>query len=287
MEITKPDISLIGSGSLGSALIRALHEQGYMICSIYNRTVSKALELAEKTGTAVTGSFPEKVAELGELVVVTVPDDLIGSVALRLANIDDSWNGRLIIHCSGVHTSDVFDCLKEKGAQTAVFHPLQTFRPDSPTSAFTGVMIDIEGDPEACDLLRNLSNVLGARSAIIDREDKILVHLAAVFVCNYQVTLSEIAAKLLEKVSSPDFKDLEPLMRQTLNNIINKGPGDALSGPLSRGDVDTIRKHLSILDEYPEMGDLYKLLGKYSLGHIVKPKAGDERFEQIKRLLGE
>lgn len=284
----KPDITIIGSGALGSILTKALFEHDYHIYSIYNRTVEKADQLAEEVNADKTGTFPASSGDLGDLIVITVPDDSIASVSRTLSGIGGTWRGRYVIHCSGVHSSDILDDLKNKGALTAGFHPLQTFSARSSTSVFFKTVIDFEGEPEICSFLENLAVELGATPVKINKEEKIKLHLAAVLVCNYMVTLASMASDLLgdrENDVHPQLADLKPLMQQTLDNIMQFGVENSLSGPLRRKDRDTISKHLNVLEHEPGIRELYKQLGLYTINHVIRPDPSDAGFLELKKLL--
>lgn len=287
-KLHRPDITLIGTGALGCAVTKALYDLHYTVKSVYNRNPRKAGSFAGIVRADHSGTFPATHDELGKLIIITVPDDALPVVSKSLSAISDDWHDTVVIHCSGVHHSGVLIDLKLKGAGTAAFHPIQTFQQGQMAgSVFKGITIDIEGDPEVCSFLEKLAVELDANPTKISSADKIILHLAAVLVCNYQVTLAAMATDLLRSAGGdqPTLKDLEPLMQRTLDNIARDGIDNSLSGPLKRGDAETVKKHLEVLKDQPDMIRIYKLLGRYTLEHLVRPDEEDGTFRTLKQLL--
>lgn len=258
--------SVIGTGKLGSALITCLHKAGYDTISLINHHPEKADTLARQMEAPVfSGEWPESPDQLGEVVFICVPDDAIAETARRLSSFDLS--GRFIVHTSGTLPASVLKPVEEKGAITAAFHPLQTFNQNSDESVFREIYISLQGDEAATEELSNWARALKARPVIISEEDKVRLHIAAVFASNYLVTLMELAGDVVQDVELkrklPEM--FYPLLSQTVDNLAKKGTGPSLTGPLSRGDITTITRHLNQLNENPELADSYRHMGRKTL----------------------
>jgi predicted short-subunit dehydrogenase-like oxidoreductase (DUF2520 family) len=263
--MNKKNISIIGTGSLGSALARSFQETGRPVKSLFNRSSESIKNIAKELSVEITGTFPVGKPELGQLVFLTVPDQAIEETAERLAALDDDYSEYTVVHCSGTKTAGSLQSMREKGAETASFHPLQTFIDTSGPSDFRGITFDIEGQPEAVKLLKEIAAELGAHSMKISPEAKPYLHAAGVMASNYIVALLESAAQIAEMsgLNKEDAqKALKPLMQKSVMNMVeNESLPDALSGPIARGDVSTAADHLKVLEQNPQLSLLYKKLG--------------------------
>lgn len=290
--MTFPAVSLIGTGALGSTLLRAFSRSNIPVGGCYNRSSSRARALRDELFPgAVAGKFPIDAGELGELVLLTVPDQEVGRAADRLGGVAENWENRHVVHCSGNLTSNVLSPLQERGAGCASFHPLQTFTSSSDSEDFHGIYFDCEGNEETVNILAELAKRLGANVLQVSPEEKPFIHLAAVFASNYVMALMHTAGKAGAQGGAKQEslrKALAPLMRQTANNIARDGLENALSGPITRGDAETVKHHLGLLDDAPELRDLYRRLGREMLELVKKSKdtPGDETMGYLEKLLG-
>lgn len=264
----KPEITTIGTGALGATLARALHKNGYFIKSVFNRTVSEAEKLAGQLGVELTGSFPASAEETGALVFIAISDDAIREVAFKLSDKIVDFSGKTVVHCSGNETSAILDPLKKLKAVTAAFHPLQTFHKNSGADSFNDIYISLEGDEKAVHLLSGIANRLGSKVLPITPGAKPYLHAAAVMASNYLVALMEAAGEIsglggIEQQQAR--KALMPLAKTALENTSASDLSAVLSGPVARGDVSTVEKHLKLLEHNPELLSLYKTLGLQTL----------------------
>ena len=263
-----PPVSIIGTGSLGTALARALNTCGIPVKSVYNRSLQKAEKLAGELGIPVSGTFPTDSNQLGTLVFITVADRAIAEVAEKLAASDRDWAGYFFVHCSGNETHELLEALRKKGATVASFHPLQTFSSRSGADDFREIYFSVQGDYQAYELLDGLAEQLGAHAIKVSEAQKSRLHAAAVFASNYLNTLldtsTEVAAS--EELSKDEVrKFLLPLVKTTLKNAEKTSFRDALSGPIKRGDAETVRKHLRLLEDQKQLQDIYRLMGIQTL----------------------
>lgn len=289
--LNKPDISIIGAGCVGSAIAQLAYKAGYRIAAVSDTEPSRAKrlqKLVDAGKTAPAGFLAPDAAVAGELVLLTVPDDNIASLCKKLAECD-AFEGRPIVaHCSGALGSDALAPAAEAGCPTGSMHPLQTF-PDAHTAmkSIPGTYFFIEGSESATAVLRELATSLGGIPAIITSQTKAIYHAAAVMASNYFVTLTDAAAELLAAAgltNSQSLDALEPLMRATFENVFAKGNSSALTGPIARGDVNTIERHLQALAEVsPETRWLYRAAGLRTIS--LAEKNGTIDSAKAERLL--
>jgi predicted short-subunit dehydrogenase-like oxidoreductase (DUF2520 family) len=259
-------VAIIGAGALGTTLARALVESGHRVEAVLSRRAASAQALAERVGASVADSSWDALPASVRLVCICVPDAAIASVAEALAEVDHPWARTIAAHTSGAETAAVLAPLREKGAATMSFHPLQTFADETPPEAFEGIAVGLEGDDRAVAVGEALARTLGARPVRLTANNKAQYHCAAALASNGLVALMGVVGELLD-VSGPNAEassplDLVgPLIEQTLENLRRGTPEGALTGPVARGDEETIQAHLDALaaDE-PHLVPLYAAL---------------------------
>lgn len=260
-------IGIVGAGRLGSALARALGQVGWPVVAVASRTPAHARTLAAAVSGARAVDTPQAVADVAELVFLTVPDTAIASVAASVR-----WRaGQGVVHTSGVESLTPLASAREHGALLGSLHPLQTFaRPSrNPLRSFRGITCAIESDPELFPRLESVVTAVGGEPLLLAPEAKALYHAAAVLAANYVVSLLHVAAQLWRAAALPEDRALQallPLTRAAVENVAARGPAAALTGPIARGDVETIEKHLGALAAAtPEHLALYRELGEATL----------------------
>lgn len=284
--MTKPGITIIGLGQVGTALMRALIEKGYNIKSVFNRTqISPSLQ-KEIGGVEFHVGLPKGETTVGEIIFLAISDDAIKKIALGLATNLNSFYGKTVVHCSGTYSSQALLNLKQKGAQVASFHPMKAITRS--TRTFDGTWFDMDGDEVALVQLETIAQDLGAKTFRVEPEAKPLLHASAVVASNYLVVLADMVSKMAKQAGIDEdtaMKAITPLMDNTLQNIRQMGVTDALTGPIARGDVNTVNEHLKTLESIPEILSLYKKLGNEAV-QIAEQKAGkNESLAAIKKLL--
>ena len=191
---------------------------------------------------------------------------------------------------SGAQSSEILDRATDFGAQVLSVHPLQSFASvERAINILPGSIFSIEGDREAYDTAVCIVETLGGEYFFIDRKAKPLYHAGACVVSNYLVTIIDFGVKLLESTGIPRqmaTRALLPLINGTVNNVENIGIPKALTGPIARGDLSTITKHLDCLEEMaPELIQLYSWLGFYTAQIAVEKGGIDhksmEEFQKV------
>ncbi|MFH5831813.1 Rossmann-like and DUF2520 domain-containing protein [Halalkalibaculum sp. DA384] len=282
-------VSIIGIGALGKTLARALELQGYKIYSLFNRTVSKAEDLGSELNAGIVGSIPESAGDLGELTFITVADDAIGAVTGQLAGQLWDLSSCTIAHCSGNESSEILEPLSGAGAEIAAFHPLQTFNPTSAPGIFRDIYISLEGQAGAVDQLELVVSRLGAHPLHVTPEAKSYLHAAAVMASNYLITLVHLSGEIAGLGGVDPWearKALHALVRTTAENASAEKLSSVLSGPIARGDLKTVKKHVQLLEQNEHLASLYKRLGLETVA-LARQKEGitDEEVVQITKLL--
>lgn len=301
----KPGITIVGAGNLASALALALRRSGYRIEEIVARSrgpsLKKAQTLAKKIGAQATAVSSANLHS--QVVWFCVPDAEIARAALALAN-RTSWKDKIAFHSSGVLASDELECLRRGGAKVASVHPMMTFirgmssesssgasfgrsglmtstfKPPfnngmqgsrSPKQSFSGVSFAVEGDSAATRVAQRIVRDLGGQSHSIDKAEKAAYHAWGTFASPLLTALlitAERAAGLAGVTRKSARKRMMPILEQTLANYANFEAPEAFSGPIIRGDVSTIKRHLQVLRAEPAAREVYLALARAALQYL-------------------
>jgi predicted short-subunit dehydrogenase-like oxidoreductase (DUF2520 family) len=282
-----PAIGFIGAGTTGTALAVRLAQQGYEVVAVSSRSLTSAERLAERIAGCRAYNTGQDVADTAQLVFITTPDDIISKAAVEI-----QWrSGQYVVHCSGAHSVDIVEPARQFEASTGCFHPLQTFANiEHAIDNLPGSTFGIEAEEPLLSILKKMAVDMKGDWVILKAGDKVLYHTAAVFVCNYLVTLVKLATDLWQDFDSPppqSIKALMPLLRGTLNNIETVGLPDCLTGPIARGDLGTIEKHLTALQmNSPSLLSGYRELGLQTIPiALEKGKIDSVRAEELRALL--
>lgn len=263
---TRPSIAIIGLGRVGMVLGRALHAAGYKIVAVSSRSLAKGTSAAALFQAEVAD--PLAAAQAADLTLLTISDDAIPSVVADLAAAGAWQAGQSVVHASGASPSAVLAPAAMRGAAIGGLHPLAAFAHPEATLP-PGLTFAIEATGVLHAQLWRMAQDVGGYPLDLDPAHKTLYHAAAVIASNYTVTLAALATELFAQMgASPDqaLQALVPLMRTTLDNMERQGLPQALTGPLLRGDVSTVHRHLVALDEYaPRVGALYRCLAHGTL----------------------
>ena len=253
--------NVIGAGRLGQNLALCLMHYGHELVAITNHSRLSALLVIKALGTgdAVAGLIDLPAVDL---TIITTPDDNIANIATELARSVSILPGSIVMHCSGVHSSDILQPLLDKGCLIASIHPLKAFTADDiHFDALQGCSCVLEGEPGALPILTTLFTEMGASIIPISALKKSVYHAAAVMASNYVITMAGCAAALFMEAGLPAIqakKITQDLMQNSLDNLHNASHvADALTGPLARGDVNTIYKHLNAIKS-PDINALYR-----------------------------
>lgn len=242
-------ISFIGAGNVATHLAKALKSKGHTIDTIVSRNKGNAQKLAE----AVGAQFSDDVNSIdtSEIIIVAANDDSVLGIARQL-NAGD----KVVAHTSG---SVPIEALEPAGKNVGVFYPLQTFHKDKELD-ISKVPFCIEGSNECVeDMLLELANSISENVQLISSEQRKVLHVAAVFACNFSNHFYAIASDILKR-DGMSLDLLRPLIAETAQQIAQKEPVDLQTGPAVRNDTKVIVKHLEFLQDTPEYQDMYAML---------------------------
>lgn len=287
MTLDEYRFCVIGPGRLGSTLIAALDRAGLTVSAV-------GVHQEDDTGF---GGGPARLRVVDAALEadawwLAVPDDDIFAVAGQLASAlpGARRGGRapLAIHSSGLGSLHLLKPLHEAGVLTLCLHPLQTFAGDGRAEALDGVPCAVTAwDETVAALGEKLAARLGMRPFRLADERKTLYHLAAVLASNLLVALESDAARLMAEATGREDGGalLDALVRTTVENLAARGPAGALTGPIARGDVATVRAHLRLLDrEAPRVASAYRALSLEALA-LAAPRLDDECVRALKSIL--
>jgi len=280
-------LGFIGAGTVGTALAVGLRAKGYPVVAVSSRSQTSARNLAEAISGCHTFNSSQDVADAAQLVFITTPDDAIASVACEV-----KWHkGQGVVHCSGADSTDILVPAKKSGARVGVFHPLQTFASSRQViDNMPGITFALEAEEPLLTTLKNMATTLGGHWIELKAKDKVIYHAAAVFACNYLVTLVKLATDLWQTFNIPReqaTRALLPLLRGTINNIDTAGIPRCLTGPVARGDVGTIKKHLSALKKAaPDLLSTYRELGLKTIPiALAKGRINQKQAQELESIL--
>jgi len=286
--ITERQFAIVGAGMAGRSLAAGLAARGARVVAVASRRLESAREAAALAGCPFATTDAAAAARRADVVVLSVPDDAIRPVCEALASQGAIGPGHVVVHLSGALGSDALEAARVRGASALAFHPVQTFaRPDA--GLFEGVACAVEGDPDAVALGQALAEFLGATPVEVRAEDKPLYHAALCLACNYLVTLADVGAATLREAGFGDagLEALLPLLRAAVGNLGRVGLPAALTGPISRGDLATVRAHLEVLGaRAPSLLPLYAVAGLHTVDLALrKGTLGEPQAAELRQLL--
>ena len=286
-ENMKMTIGFIGAGMTGTALAARLWQRGYAVVAVSSRSLGSAKRLASFVSDCTVCDGPQQVADLASVVFITTPDDIISDIAAGIR-----WRpGQVAVHCSGVHSIDILEPAGRSGAHTCCLHPLQTFAGlEEAINNLSGSTFALEGDEAGLAVAHELAQALEGNIILLKAGDKVTYHIAAVTLSNYLVALMKTSADLWQSFGIPQeeaVKALLHLLKGTVRNIERVGIPGCLTGPIARGDVETVRKHVTALENgQSEKMDIYRVMGLKTLEiALAKGRISLETAEEIRNLL--
>ncbi len=266
----KPTIGIVGCGKVGTVLGIQLSKAGYNISGFSSKNLLSAKRAANLVQAKRFSDVPWDITRHADIVFITTPDSAIKEACDSISRNKGFSDSAVVLHCSGALPSTLLATAKNCGAVIGSMHPLQSFAAvDFNDNPFKGIIVAVEGEQGAVKTAERVAKDLGATSIRILTEAKTLYHASAVVASNYLVTLLDLAFRLIGAAGitgKQAFQVLKPLVEGTLSNIEKVGIPEALTGPIVRGDVATVEKHLEEMRfRTPELMSLYKALGFYTV----------------------
>jgi len=282
-------IGVIGAGKVGISTSFIMLKNGLDVVALSDRDRyaldNAATYLKEAKSIILTDDNVEVVKE-SDVIVIATQDRIIKDIVRELDIEIDRLYGKYIVHTSGAHSSRILEPLDSKGALLGVMHPLQTF-PDieSAIAVLPDTYIFIQGDERCLEILKYIAERIGKRVVEIKGEHMVLYHLSAVLVCNLFCALMYAGEDLMREIGI-GLEPYIPIIRATLKNIEQKGPLKSLTGPIVRGDMDTIISHLEAIEDKGMIKDVYKTLSRVAVEMVrLRRDINEETLIKIGEIL--
>lgn len=261
----KKTLNIVGGGKVGRVLGRLFAAQGvFLLQDVLNRSHASA---SAAVGFMAAGTPVDSYRQMraADVTLLAVPDGQIADCCEQLALHGLLNAGSTVFHCSGALSSAVLQPAAQLGAAVASAHPVRSFAdPALVAASFGATYCSLEGSPAALALLAPALAAIGAQLIPIEAGAKTLYHAASVIACNYLVTLLDTALQTYGAAGIDEAtarRLAEPLVAETVRNVFRLGPEQALTGPIARGDLETVARQQAALDAWnPQAGALYRTL---------------------------
>ena len=279
------NIGIIGAGKVGVSVGRYLKDNNIQISGFYDIDSDNAAFAAQFTQTDCFSDL-EKLVKLSDTLFITTPDAVIGSVWDCIIKNNMSVKNKIVCHFSGALSSDVFTDSQSTGASVCSIHPMLAFS-DKLTSYRipANTFFAVEGDETAASALKSLFESLGNTVCRIDKSKKALYHTAASVLSNELIAVLDLGYSLLEECGfSRDeaVKATQNLVLGNVKSVLENGCVNALTGPVERNDLQTVKKHTESLKG--EDRQIYNLLAK-RLVRLAKAKNEDRDYFKLSQFL--
>lgn len=280
-------IGFIGAGKVGFSLGKYFAENGAELSGYYSRSFTSAEDAAAFTGSKAFDE-PAKLIKVSDAVFITVPDGTIRSVWDDIKLLD--LKGKMICHCSGAMTAaEAFPDVLSKGASGFSIHPLFPVSSKYETYKLLGsAFFCIEGDADGISVWHDIFTSIGNPVRIIDGSVKVRYHAACAISSNLMCGLAQLSLDLLQKCGFTEHEALEalrPLAMSNMQRLFEVGPNEALTGPVERNDVSTVKKHLRCFDTDNDRA-MYTSVSR-KLTEIASKRHPDSDYSEMERLLSE
>lgn len=243
--MSHPRVGVVGAGRVGAVLAARLQRAGHQIVAVSGRSSATRLRVQTLLDDTII-TEPADVVRQAEVVILAVPDDHLAEVARELA--PHVGRGHLVAHTSGRHGLAVLEPLAAQGARTLAMHPAMTFT-GTEIDLDRGCVFGVTAHAADRDAAETLVTALGGTVMWIDEADRATYHASLAHGANHLTTIVTQAMDLLRRIGAEDpAAVLRPLLTAALDNTLAYGDA-ALTGPVARGDVDTVRAHMEHLTD--------------------------------------
>jgi len=289
-DAKKDSIAILGLGKVGTAVGYLLRSAGYPIAAVASRSPSSLAQGVVWTGGKPCTSFSDAAVQ-AECIFITTSDDVILSICETIAQKGCLKPGNKVIHMSGAGGLEILNAAKKAGASVGSIHPLQSFADvEGAIAHIPGSTFGITAQEEIRQWSVRIVRDMGGNPFFVSEEDKPLYHAAACMASGYLTTLMHTVEEMYQALGLSRDDAIHafwPLVRGTLTNIETKGTVVALTGPVARGDIGTIKKHLLVLrQKLPTYLSLYCAMGVLAVDLGLKKNAlSEEDAKTIKNLL--
>ncbi len=283
-------INIVGCGRAGRTFARLFAKNhAFVVQDLHDLNIAAARACAR---FAEAGEPVRHLTDIrpAPIWLVATPDDAIVDTAAALVAAGKVAPGNVVVHLSGATPSVDMVAVIEAGAHAGSFHPMKTFAdPGYAAGSFPGTYVALEGDKKAIKVLRVALRKIGARVFEIEPQHKVLYHAGSVMVCNYLTTVLEAGLRCYDGAGiklETAYKLMEPLVRETVDNVFRTGTVRSLTGPIARGDEAVVARQLESVRKHDrDLGALYLALGRVAVDLArSKGEADPRQLARISRL---
>lgn len=283
----KLNVAIIGAGKIGTAFALDFFRKKIKIVAVVDKDLKKARKLSQKIKSDKYSDKISDIPSIGNLFVIAVQDRFIKEVADDLANSFNDFSDKAAFHTSGALSCDELIPLEKKGALIFSLHPnfsLVSAEPErQKIIKFNQSIFAIEAkSKKALSFAKSLCDRLGYEFIRINSDEKVLYHIFSVLISNYTVSKFLMVEKYLGRKF---FKSYLNLLKSTIQNIEEFGSKKALTGPIVRNDIETIRRHLNVLSKFDKrILDIYRNFGFVTI-EMIREQLGEEASENLMKIL--
>jgi len=279
--VSAPAVFILGAGRVGTGLALGLRAAGVTVTGLHGHRTQEAPD------RITSGALPD-AARSAAVILVTVRDAQLEETLAALAR-EPLAAAAVVLHASGSAEPQSLAALRAAGHPSGTFHPLLPFAdPARAAASLRGAWFGLDGDAAARDASRALASALGALTLEIPAGEKVRYHAAAVFASNFPALLMAAGEQLLTGIGLARDEAraaLMPLFLAAVENVRSRPTAQALTGPIVRGDVETVRRHLSALTTEPELLALYQALSRAAVSLAREAGADRGKLAEIEAAL--
>jgi predicted short-subunit dehydrogenase-like oxidoreductase (DUF2520 family) len=250
-------VVIIGSGNVATVFAKLLHLQQHKIVQVYSKQLLHAQQLAEMVDATAIDDVA-LINHSADIYILALADKAIESIASQL-----KLNNQLVVHTAGSVSINV---LQQVSENYGVLYPIQSIRKEMSLSTPIPFAVDGSSVTVIVQLIA-LAKTLHPNVVHYNDEQRLKLHVAAIFACNF-VNYMYVQSASFCASEHLDFTVLQSLIEETANRLQLKHPTEVFTGPAVRGDVNTINKHLELLQAYPNLQELYKMLSEQIMGQF-------------------
>ncbi len=288
-QVKHMKIGFIGAGKVGTAMGIFFKQNSLTLSGYLSRSETSSHCAAKATDSPVFFDIPSLI-NASEVIFITTGDDQISTVINQLVQTSCLTRDHTLVHTSGALSTDLFDPLLSSGCGLCSLHPIMSFA-DSLTASHNlkQTVFTLEGNEKGLADIQKILMITGNPYSVINKSDKVLYHAAACILSNYLVTLIDSGFELLKTTGIAEdeiMKAFMPLITATLGNVEKSGTVNALTGPLVRGDENTIGKHIeAIKTQTPKFLNLYQTMGLATIDMIKDKRIDGKTYDHLKNRL--
>jgi len=280
-------LGFIGAGKVGTALAISLSKKGYPVVAVYDIYPESAEYFAREISGSKVAATTQDVADAADLVFISTIDDQINRVASEI-----KWrSGQMVVHCSGANSSALLEPAREQGAVVGVFHPGNSFADKKQAiSNMAGNTFDIEAEEPLLSKFKEMVDALDGNWIVVKASDRPIYHVAIEMPTLFTLLLARTSVKMFEAMGIEQEKALDviaSLMRVAVRIIETLGTSTALTGPVDRGDTETVKKHIDGLRRVcPWVEPLYRELAEQNIPFAIEHGSIDQKkADELKAIL--